>query len=662
MPGKILCIAEKPSIAKAVAGHLSGGQFSVRDTQNRFVKNYEFTYQFAQPWGRCHVVMSSVMGHTLEWDFEDAFRSWKSCSPSHLFDARTKQFVGKRTDIVGNIKDQARGARALFIWTDCDREGEYIGTEVRDIVKQVNPTIEVKRARFSNIERAHILQAAQRPVDIDERQAQAVSARIELDLRIGAAFTRWQTAILQSLPDLANQGAISYGSCQFPTLGFVVDRYKKVKNFVPEPFWYIKVMHKKDDVSVTFNWDRNRLFDRMSTVILYERCIDAKTATITKVETKPSKKWKPLPLTTVELQKMGSRFLGLSSKRTMDVAEKLYTGGFISYPRTETDQFDRAINLRGLIEKQVPSQQWGQFATHLLNGGFSSPRDGKNNDKAHPPIHPIAFANPIRLETDDRKVYEFICRRFLACCSEDAVGALTTVRMTWGVPPVPESFHATGLRVIARNYLDVYPYDKWESSQQLPEYREGETFIPTEALMMDGKTTAPSFLTEPELIALMDVNGIGTDATMAEHIAKIQERQYVFARSKGGGRGGGGDGAAAPAARGRGRGGRGGRGRGRGRGGSEASSGSGGGGVQEFVPSSLGLGLAEGYDAIGFENSLSKPFLRKEMEERLKMICEGRLNKSDMLQATIDEYREMFARSARGWETLRNTVKGYLEG
>lgn len=341
---------------------------------------------------------------------------------------------------------------------------------------------------------------------------------------------------------------------------------------------------------------------------------------------------------------------------TMDIAEKLYTSGFISYPRTETDQFDRGINLQGLIEKQVPSQQWGQFATHLLNGGFSSPRDGKNNDKAHPPIHPVAFVNPTTLNANEKKVYEFICRRFLACCSEDAIGALTTVRMTWGVSPVPESFHATGLRVIARNYLDVYPYDKWESSQQLPEYQEGETFIPTEALLMDGKTTAPSFLTEPELIALMDVNGIGTDATMADHISKITDRQYVFARPKGSGRGDGGDEAEAPGGRRRGRGGaRGGRGgRGGGRGGSEAGGGGGGSAVQEFVPSSLGLGLAEGYDAIGLENSLSKPFLRKEMEDRLKLICEGRLNKSDMLQATIEEYREMFARSARGGEMLRN--------
>jgi DNA topoisomerase-3 len=76
---------------------------------------------------------------------------------------------------------------------------------------------------------------------------------------------------------------------------------------------------------------------------------------------------KPLPLTTVELQKLGSRFLGLNSKVVMDVAEKLYTQGFISYPRTETDQFDRAMDLRALVQKQTASNDWGQFANQCVS-------------------------------------------------------------------------------------------------------------------------------------------------------------------------------------------------------------------------------------------------------------------------------------------------------
>ena len=128
-----------------------------------------------------------------------------------------------------------------------------------------------------------------------------------------------QTLALSSLVHAEERRVISYGSCQFPTLGFVVDRYFRVKDFVPETFWRIKVVHQKDGVSVTFHWKRGHLFDRMAVAILFERCLAAKVAKVTKVQTKPTKKWKPLPLTTVDLQKMGSRFLGMDSQRIMKV-------------------------------------------------------------------------------------------------------------------------------------------------------------------------------------------------------------------------------------------------------------------------------------------------------------------------------------------------------
>lgn len=333
----------------------------------------------------------------------------------------------------------------------------------------------------------------------------------------------------------------------------------------------------------------------------------------------------------------------------MTIAEKLYTSGFISYPRTETDQFDRATDFNTLISKQTPSPDWGPFAANLLAGAFQPPRAGRNNDQAHPPIHPIALVSPGSLSAEEARVYTFITRRFLACCSTDAVGATTTVNLSYSST---ETFHATGLLVLERNYLDVYPYDKWESSQQLPDYQQGETFVPDEANMTEGKTTSPGYLTEPELIALMDANGIGTDATMAEHIAKIKERMYVFTRVKG--RGGGAP-PSEPAPRGRGRGAvrgaRGGRG---GRGGAAGGSGGGGGGMEEFIPSTLGVALVEGYDTIGFENSLSKPFLRKEMEVKMKNICEGTMTRGDVVHSSLEEYREMFIKTSRQVNVLKN--------
>jgi DNA topoisomerase-3 len=313
----------------------------------------------------------------------------------------------------------------------------------------------------------------------------------------------------------------------------------------------------------------------------------------------------------------------MDSQRVMQVAEALYQKGWISYPRTETDQFDRGMNLQALVQKQTQGQtQWAQHAQGLMNGGFSQPRNGRNNDKAHPPIHPVNFVNPTTLNQEEQRVHEFVVRRFLACCSKDAQGSKTDISIEYG----PEIFNTSGLIVFERNYLEVYPYDKWTSSQDLPQFREGEVVEPTEANLNEGQTSAPGYLTEPELIGLMDANGIGTDATMAEHIAKIKEREYATTRPKGRQPRQDDDDEASDyegpdeepergAARGRGRGGRA-RGRGRGRGGAAGGARGATTGVQEFIPTTLGVALVEGYENMGFETSLTKPFLRKEVSIR----------------------------------------------
>ena len=320
---------------------------------------------------------------------------------------------------------------------------------------------------------------------------------------------------------------------------------------------------------------------------------------------------------------------------------------------------------------------------------------GRNNDKAHPPIHPVNYVAPHALRQDEARVYEFITRRFLGCCSEDARGETTTVSLTWG----SESFHASGLLVLQRNYLDVYIYDRWQSSQQLPSFRVGEEFEPKEANMSEGATTAPGYLTEPELIALMDANGIGTDATMAEHIAKIKEREYVMTHARSGER-------ASTSSRGSGRG----RGRGRGarggRGGmSSEDSERGGGAVQEFIPSTLGVALVVGYEealsqanpvrtdpaslngstasasnsvpstpaltsgpstasttpqSSGAITSLTKPFLRKELESKLKDICEGRKSKHEVVREVLDQYFEVFVLANRRVDDIKRVARRYL--
>jgi DNA topoisomerase-3 len=125
------------------------------------------------------------------------------------------------------------------------------------------------------------------------------------------------------------------------------------------------------------------------------------------------------------------------------------------------------------------------------------------------------------LQSDDKwRVYELICRHFLACCSKNAKGSRTTVKADMG----PEGFTVTGLVILERNFLDVYPYQTW-TGYQIPNFGVGDTLTPSSVLLHEGQTAPPDLLAEHDLIAFMNASGIGTDATIPEHIAKVQARE-----------------------------------------------------------------------------------------------------------------------------------------
>ena len=298
----------------------------------------------------------------------------------------------------------------------------------------------------------------------------------------------------------------------------------------------------------------------------------------------------------VELEKLASRKLRLSAKETMSIAEKLYTQGLISYPRTETNIFPNELDLSPLVEAQRTDGRWGGFADRVLTEwGGPHPRQGKKSDQAHPPIHPIKPAS--HLQGSEARVYEFIVRHFLACVSRDALGAETTVSININ----GERFSASGLSIKERNYLEVYIYDKW-SDKEILDYGQVRQFQPTNIEVVDGSTEAPRLLTEADLIALMDKHGIGTDATHAEHIETVKSREYVFTEDR-----------------------------------------------DKLVPGKLAMALVEGeqilhlfflllyhftegYDAMGF--AMSKPDLRAGLETDLVKICDGQKTKDEVLQVS----------------------------
>ncbi|PIO59881.1 hypothetical protein TELCIR_18643, partial [Teladorsagia circumcincta] len=129
-----------------------------------------------------------------------------------------------------------------------------------------------------------------------------------------------------------------------------------------------------------FSWDRVRLFDQDIVQILYDDCMEARGAKIESVTSKPKTNYRPqvclilarTPMDTVQLEKLAVRKLKMSAKQAMDIAEKLYNKGYISYPRTETNKFPSNMNLSALVGQLTTSPKWGDFAAENLREDFMS--------------------------------------------------------------------------------------------------------------------------------------------------------------------------------------------------------------------------------------------------------------------------------------------------
>lgn len=263
---RVLNVAEKNEAAKGIAEILSNGRAQRRESYSKFNKIYEFDLNIQLFNANVvHMVFTSVSGHLLQLEFNQNYRKWQGTPIHSLFDAPVEKFCEPNNEnIKRTLENEAKKVSHLIIWTDCDREGENIGFEIIDVCKLANRRISVFRAKFSEITRAGINRAVRNLIPPQKNVSDAVECRRELDLRIGAAFTRFQTLLAQKeFPEKLRDALISYGTCQFPTLGFVVDRYKSAENFISEPFWKIIVKHlSKDDLEVEFHWGRVKTFDK----------------------------------------------------------------------------------------------------------------------------------------------------------------------------------------------------------------------------------------------------------------------------------------------------------------------------------------------------------------------------------------------------------------
>ena len=163
------------------------------------------------------------------------------------------------------------GISYLVLWLDCDREGENICFEVIDAIKPVTKLSDdvILRAKFSAITDIDIKKAFNNLGHPNENESLAVDARQALDLRLGCAFTRYQTKYFQGKYGDLDSRLISYGPCQTPTLGFCVERHDVIQTFKPEPYWVLQMEVQAEGHEISLSYSRGKVSVQISNLKLY---------------------------------------------------------------------------------------------------------------------------------------------------------------------------------------------------------------------------------------------------------------------------------------------------------------------------------------------------------------------------------------------------------
>lgn len=209
-------------------------------------------------------------------DFPTVYQDRRK-DPVILFDAPTIRCCDKRARPVAKQLQMVSSNCDFFVlWLDCDKEGENICFEVLDICKRNIPKStrvqRVYRAKFSSIANKDIVAAFEGlTLEPNYNESLSVDARQVLDLKIGVAFSRFQTLKLASHIKRAGLRMLTYGPCQTPTLGFCVDQAEKIKKFVPEPFWRVEaeVVDEKTRSLHKVKWCRGKIFDKTAVFAIH---------------------------------------------------------------------------------------------------------------------------------------------------------------------------------------------------------------------------------------------------------------------------------------------------------------------------------------------------------------------------------------------------------
>ncbi|NKE34421.1 DNA topoisomerase I [Natronococcus sp. JC468] len=526
-----LIITEKDNAARRIADILSGGTYD--STRENGVNVYE--------WGGKRCV--GLSGHVVGVDFPAEYSDWRNVEPVELIDAEVEKTATKE-DIVATLRILARRAERVAIATDYDREGELIGKEAYDIVREVDADVPIRRVRFSSITENEVKSAFEEPDDLDFDLAAAGEARQIIDLIWGAALTRFLSLSAGQLGD----DFISVGRVQSPTLKLIVDREREIEAFDPETYWELFADLKKSeaqhasetssgeqprDDETTFEAqyfyrdeddnEAERVWEEARADEVYETLSSRDAATVVDVNRRTRTDDPPAPFNTTQFIRAASA-IGYSAKRAMSIAEDLYTAGYITYPRTDNTVYPDDLDPEELLEAFVGHSTLGDSADSLLEADEIRPTEGDEETTDHPPIHPTGEI-PTRggdVDDDEWELYELVVRRFYATVADPAEWEHLKV-----VAEVDDArLKANGKRLVEPGYHDVYPYFN-TSENYVPDVETGERLTIEDIECEEKETQPPRRYGQSRLIETMEDLGLGTKSTRHNTLEKLYDRGYI---------------------------------------------------------------------------------------------------------------------------------------
>ncbi len=503
-----LVVCEKQNAAKRIADILSKGKAKEErshDVPVYFFKRDEKDY-----------AVIGLRGHILELDYPEQYRGWHRIKPRELTHIAPEKRVSKGAkNIVAALKALARKHDEIIIATDYDREGELIGVEGLSVLKEVNPKLNVRRARFSALTADEVEGAFKNLVDLDYNLSTSAESRQIVDLAWGATLTRF----ISIASSQGGKDFLSVGRVQSPTLAVIVDREKEIQEFEPEPFWEIEAKLKKVG-EFSAKHTKGKFTNEKKAKEAFSKASKAEEGKVTKVEIKEKKDRPPTPYNTTAFLRDATR-RGFSAARAMSIAEDLYTRGLISYPRTDNTVYPKSLNLRKLLES-LKKSEFKVEANEILGIKPLKPTRGKTFATDHPPIHPTGGALKKGLNRNQWRIYELVVRRFFATLAKESKSQITNVNLDLN----GEVFEAKGLKFLELGWRKYFPYNN-PKEIILPKMKEGDGVNILGVELIEDQTKPPSRYGQGSLIQEMERLGLGTKSTRHEIIQKLYGRGYV---------------------------------------------------------------------------------------------------------------------------------------